>query len=401
VSDTAALSTLPEPSPEAGGKAAETAGYYAGFIALGLVVASLGPTLPGLAEQTGTQLSQISFLFLTRSSGYLCGSFLVGRLYDRVPGHPVMAGVLVLMAAMMALVPLVSLLWLLAAVLFVLGVGEGTLDVGGNTLLVRVHLQNVDPYMNALHFFFGVGATLAPFIIVRVIDLGGGIAWAYWALALLILPVAVWMLPLASPRVKAVSSDGTVRAGTPGLIAMVAACFFLCVGAEAGFGGWIYTYASTLGLADATAAGYLTSAFWGALTVGRLLGIPVSGWCRPTTLLILDLLGCVASVGIVLWWPTSATALWVGTIGAGMFVAPMFATLLNFAGRHITITGRVTGWFFVGTSTGAMSVPWVIGQLFEPMGPVVAMWVILAVLVAALGLFGGLVRFASRLESRE
>ena len=400
MTDPAVLAPQPERPPEVDGKAAKTVGYYAGFIALGLVMASLGPTLPGLAEQTGTQLSQISFLFLTRSSGYLLGSFLVGRVYDRVPGHPVMATVLALMAAMMALVPVVPFLWLLAAVLFVLGVGEGTLDVGGNTLLVRVHVHNVDPYMNALHFFFGVGATLSPFIIVRIADLSGGIAWAYWSLALLIVPVSVWMFSLSSPRVKAVSSDGTVKVGRPGLIAMVAGCFFLCVGAEAGFGGWIYTYSSRLGLADTTTAGYLTSAFWGALTVGRLIGIPISGWCRPTTVLIGDLIGCLASVGIVLMWPVSALALWIGTIGAGLFVASIFATLLNFAGRHITITGRVTGWFFVGTSTGAMSVPWVIGQFFEPVGPVVMMWVIMVVLVLALGLLGGLVRFASRMEGR-
>jgi len=65
-----------------------TLGYYAAFIALGLVSASLGPTLPGLANNTGSQLSHISLLFVARSSGYLAGSLLGGRLYDRITGHP-------------------------------------------------------------------------------------------------------------------------------------------------------------------------------------------------------------------------------------------------------------------------------------------------------------------------
>ncbi|MDA0337220.1 MAG: hypothetical protein O2782_18815, partial [bacterium] len=38
-------------------------------------------------------------------------------------------------------------------------------------------------------------------------------------------------------------------------------------------------------------------------------------------------------------------------------------------GGRMPITGRATGWFFVGSSAGGMAIPWVIGQLFEPAGP--------------------------------
>ena len=55
---------------------------------------SLGPTLPGLAEQTHTALGAISLLFTAHALGYMLGSFLGGRLYDRIPGHPVMAAML-------------------------------------------------------------------------------------------------------------------------------------------------------------------------------------------------------------------------------------------------------------------------------------------------------------------
>jgi len=42
-------------------------GYYAAFIALGLFGASMGPTLPYLAQHTGSRLSEISFLFTARA----------------------------------------------------------------------------------------------------------------------------------------------------------------------------------------------------------------------------------------------------------------------------------------------------------------------------------------------
>ncbi|NJN83632.1 MAG: MFS transporter [Caldilineaceae bacterium] len=79
-----------------------TYAYFAAFIAIGLVAASLGPTLPRLAENTGVELGQISFLFTSRSLGYLIGSYLGGRFYDRLPGHPIMAATVLLMAVTMA-----------------------------------------------------------------------------------------------------------------------------------------------------------------------------------------------------------------------------------------------------------------------------------------------------------
>ena len=199
------------------GPMAKTIGYYVAFVALGLVMASLGPTLTGLAEHTRTHLSEISVLFTARALGYLIGSFQGGRLYDRVPGQPVMAAGLLVMAATMALAPAISWLWLLGAVLLVLGAAEGTVDVGGNTLLVWVHGHQVGPFMNGLHFFFGLGAFLAPIIVAQAVLVSGDIAWAYWALALLVLPVSAWLLRLPSPagQVNRPSTEITAQPALP------------------------------------------------------------------------------------------------------------------------------------------------------------------------------------------
>ena len=180
-----------------------TIGYCAAFIALGLTTASLGPTLTDLAANTRSALAQISYGFTARALGYLLGSFLSGRLYDRRPGNPLMGTMLLLMALSMALIPLIPVLWVLIAVMLLLGMFEGAVDVGGNTLLVWLHGDKVGPYMNAMHFFFGVGAFLSPVVVARVLAVSGGVTWAYWILALLIAPVAVAMLRLPSPSSSA------------------------------------------------------------------------------------------------------------------------------------------------------------------------------------------------------
>src|SRR3990172_5834637 len=106
-----------------------TATYYAAFIGLGLTSASLGPLLPLLAEQTLVRLNQVSILFTARSLGYLIGSLLGGRIYDRRDGHPVIAAALILVAICMALTPAIPLLWGLAGIMILLGsLADGTVD---------------------------------------------------------------------------------------------------------------------------------------------------------------------------------------------------------------------------------------------------------------------------------
>jgi len=43
------------------------------------------------------------------------------------------------------------------------------------------------------------------------------------------------------------------------------------VGVEVAYGGWIFTYAVKVFGMGETEADYLSSAFWGAITLGRLL----------------------------------------------------------------------------------------------------------------------------------
>jgi MFS transporter, FHS family, Na+ dependent glucose transporter 1 len=396
----------PHPAPSAVASVAgpaplpATIGYFAAFVALGMASASLGPTLPTLAEWTRTGLASVSSLFVARSLGYLAGSLFGGRLYDRVPGHPVMATGLLGMAGMMALAPLASALWTLFVAILVLGAAEGALDVGGNTLLVWVHRDKVAPFMNGLHFFFGVGAFLSPLIIAQIVVHGGSVRLAYWTLAVLLLPAAVWLFPLPSPPApRTATADSPGQRVDPSLI-LIVAFFFLYAGAEVGFGGWIYSYAVALRLSSPATAAYLTSTFWGALTAGRLLGIPLAARFPPRAVLLADLVGCLASLGLLWVSPRSLAATWVGTCGLGLAMASIFPAMLSLAQGRMRITGQVTGWFFVGASAGGMTLPWLIGQFFESAGPRATVAVLLIDMVLALGVFTVLALQPSRLVHR-
>lgn len=122
--------------------------------------------------------------------------------------------------------------------------------------------------------------------------------------------------------------------------------------------------------------------------MGRLASIPIATRVGPRAFLLADLLVCLASLAAILAAPGSLAAAAGGTIGVGLGMASIFPTVLALAGQHMTLTGRVTGSFFFGSSLGGMVLPWLIGQRFEASGPRIAIWVVAAAITLALAVYG-------------
>ncbi len=368
-----------------------TASYYASFVAMGISMSSLGPTLPGLAENTRSSLAAIGILFTARSIGSLVGSVWGGRVYDRLSGHAIMAAMLASMAVLTALTPLVPILWLLTILLFLTGFVQGVLNIGGNALLVWVHGLNVGPLMNGLHFCFGLGTFITPVIIAQFIALEGGLVWTYLLLAVIILPSAAMAL-LPSPASPLANRSDKPDTSDPLLITLIAMVFGCYSGASLAYGGWIYTYAIEMNLTSPANAAYLTSVFWGALTIGRLVAIPLAIRFKPYSILRADYIGAFLSLLFMLIWPRSLAAIIITSAGLGFALASIYPTTMSLSGRLMTLSGRVTGLFAIGNSAGSMLLPWIIGILFEGSGPQSLAIVLLVDMLIALAVLAGLAR---------
>lgn len=168
-----------------------TTAYYISFIMLGLISLVEGPALPSFAKNTSSTLDEISLIFIFGPLGFSLGSYFGGRAYDRLSGHHLMAFTLITIAVGAFLLPTIQNLWLLPLILFILGLAKGVLDVGCNALLPWLHGKKGGPFMNGLHFFFGLGALLAPLILGNILVATGGILWTFRIFALVSLPIAV------------------------------------------------------------------------------------------------------------------------------------------------------------------------------------------------------------------
>ena len=167
---------------------------------------------------------------------------------------------------------------------------------------------------------------------------------------------------------------------------------FFYVGAEITFGGWIYTYAVTLKLASVAGAAYLTSAFWLAFTIGRLISIPAATRFTPRQVIPAAVFGCLAILALGIIFSSSSLALWLMAIGLGFCMAPVWPTGFTLAGQSITLTGRLSGIILLGDSFGGMVLPTLVGKIIEGSGARAMVYLVFGSMVLNFAAFLGMLR---------
>jgi FHS family Na+ dependent glucose MFS transporter 1 len=345
--------------------------YYSGFLALGLIMMALGATLTELAQRTNAGFDEISYSFMARSLGFIVGSILCGRIYDRVRnGHAVLAGALAMMALLSAFVPVTSLLGIVIGLFLVQGLAGSLINVGGNAMLMWSYQErNIGALLTGLHFSWGLGSAISPLIVEQMERLTGDINWAYWVLSLSVLPACIGLLRTPSPPHPRATDDEAAPQVNVRLALLIAMFFFFYTGLEATLISWIHTYTMQTGLGDKSAAYKLNSVFLLVFTFGRLLAIPLAAKFRPRTILLTDFAGCFLGVAAILTWPSSVTVLWAAACLLGLSMASVFPTTLAFAERRIQLSGKLTGYLFSASSGGSMLLPFLVGQYFVSVGP--------------------------------
>jgi FHS family Na+ dependent glucose MFS transporter 1 len=365
--------------------------YYLLFIYLGLGMGVVGPTIPSLAAQVGVSVGTMGLLFVIGSVGYTIGTSLSGRIFDKLPAHPVLGLSMLACAGLTALIPFIPTFWLLAALYLVRGIFDSMAGASPNTLLVWIHKEKAPPYINALHFFFGLGAFVSPFLFGLLIKTDSGYQWIFWLLAGYAALVGLRLLTLpGSPRPEAPPTPAAQQANLkiPYPLVFAAALFlFFYVGAELSFGNWVYTYTLSLNLTHAAGAAFLNSGFWFAFTLGRLISVPLAMRFKPAQIVSIGLAGALLFAALPFFFPTSLTALWVVAIGMGLFMAPIWPGGFNLAGQSLALTATIGSIILLGDSLGGMILPSATGKIIEIAGPSAMPLLVFASLGLNLGAF--------------
>lgn len=394
----------------------QTMVYCGTYVAQGLAGGCIGPTLLLLAANTSSTVDDMGLIFTLRGLGWIVGSLCAGRLYESTGkrSHAVLFGSTMTMAAFLLVFPFARSLWLLLALQAVNAFFASFNDVGANTLMFQVWQRQVAPYMQFLHFSYGVGSTSAPAIIALVLLVAPSDAqllWCYWVLGFLVMLPSFFALAVPSPAPIAAAPapdlDASRNNGSQDapkwlghlIIFLTAFSLFTYVGIEIAYGGWIFTYAVNEFHMGETEADYLSSAFWLAITIGRLLAVPLATRFSSRSMLLTDHIGSTLAIilAIVVVPFKNNFSLWVVTLLYGVFMASIYALVFSFPYQlGVAITSRASSLLVVGSSLGAMLVPMGAGFIFNKIAASLLMWTILAGNLVLLAVYALLALFLPR-----
>ena len=132
-----------------------TAGCFLAFFVFGITDNLKGPTLPAMLQEMNITYGAGGNIFFGQYLGFLIATLFTGLLADRFGLKRVilLAGILLVFGV--GGYSTFQTTWLLAASLFILGLGLGALELGPNALIVSVHRERKGLFLNLMSVFHG------------------------------------------------------------------------------------------------------------------------------------------------------------------------------------------------------------------------------------------------------
>jgi FHS family glucose/mannose:H+ symporter-like MFS transporter len=356
----------PPDSPNASVSAkALTLAAYASFVPIGIATVLLGPMLPTLSARWSLNYSQAGALFTAQYLASTLGVALSGVLVSRWGFRfAIKAGLLLMSAGVALLLAGPKTMGILC--IGVSGGGMGLAVPAANLLVAEVNPGRRSATLNLLNFCWSAGAVACPFLVAAAaknhriplfLALVAGFA-VLVATGIAVMPSYI-VEPFATKDVSQ-TKEAAMR-WKQGIILMFGALFFLYVGIENGFGGWIASYAKSLGNLTPALALMTPSFFYGAMMLGR--------WLAPLLLRTIDeirlaqaglLVACAGMAGLVLSHDLRGVVASACLAGLGLScVYPITISLLS---REFgPSSSRVGSFMFTMSNIGGGLMPWMVG----------------------------------------
>lgn len=143
----------------------QTLTYWSVFFSFGLCIAFLGPTILDLRCQTQSTLQQVTWVFFSQQFFLLVGSSL-GGLFKKTLLFSLSAlfSCTLIISLVFSIIPLCNHVVLLSVTMAIAGLAMGVIDTIANLQLVKLYQKDSATFLQALHFFIGLGALVSPLV---------------------------------------------------------------------------------------------------------------------------------------------------------------------------------------------------------------------------------------------
>jgi len=349
-----------------------TIGAYVSFIPVGIATVLLGPMLPSLSARWSMNYSQAGALFTAQYFASTCAVALSGVLAARWGYRFAIKFGLLLIAVGLALL-LSGPKWVGILCIAAYGAGLGIAVPAANLAVADANPERRSAALNLLNFFWSMGAVACPFLVAAAAK-GNRLPLFLISVSGFSLLVAFGIALMAADIVEPSSKQEAGAKIVPVIQAqlsaflVLAALFFLYVGTENAFGGWVASYAKTLPSLTPAMSLRTPSFFYAALMLGR--------WIAPLLLRRVDevrlvqlglILACAGSGGLVLSHDLSSVVASACAAGFGLSaVYPITIALLSH--QFGAASSQIGSFMFVLSNIGGGLLPWIVGLLSNHAG---------------------------------
>ncbi|KAI0356007.1 MFS general substrate transporter [Trametes cingulata] len=345
---------------------------------------STGPLLPRIQAVYHVGFAVVSLIFISNCIGFVSGAALNVWLTDRLGFGTVMvigSMAQVIGYAIEAPAPPFPLFVIGYAVN---GFGISLQDAGANGFVASLK-ENAATKMGVLHAVYGVGALSSPLVATQFALLRH---WSFHYLVSLSIALANTLFLIAVFRFKdqdeclaeigqTPSQEGNTDENNRSkyrqifaLRALHLMAFFILiyVGVEVTLGGWIVTYVIQL-RGGGPSSGYISSGFFGGLTLGRVGLLWVNKKVGERRAIFLYGILAIA-FELVIWLVPSLIGGGIAVSLVGVLLGPIYPIVMNHAGRVLPpwlLTGCI-GWIAGFGQAGSAFLPFLTGALASRVG---------------------------------
>ena len=309
---------------------------YIAFISLGLPDSLLGSAWPTMYPQLGVPISYAGGISMIIALGTIISSLLSDRLTLKLGTGRVTAISVLMTAVALFGFSLSSSFFMLCILAVPYGLGAGSVDASLNNY-VALHYES--KHMSWLHCFWGIGASLGPYIMGYALTNGMGWSAGYRSISIIQIVLTVILfcsLPLWKCRKSSELKNGSISSGALSIREIlhipgakeVMICFFCYCSIEQTAGLWASSYLSLYKGVPAETAASFASMFFLGITFGRALSGFITMKLNDKQMIYLGQAIILSGI-IILLLPLNHSFSLVGLVLIGLGCAPIYPCLIH------------------------------------------------------------------------
>ena len=297
----------------------------------GMIAAMLGTILPELSERFHLSPSQNGTIASAQALGLILASLCVGPLLDNEGNKLGMVLGLVFISFALFALPRSPGFRTILLLLFLLGVGGGTLVTAANSLVSDVGAAHRATALNLVNLFFGLGGLATPFIAANLFK-RNWVRLCYTIAFLAVTTLAIEILTqMPGPAGTGfILADAGPVLGRPVLF-LIGLFLFLYIGCEVGMWNWLVRHLIAQGIPESQALNILSLGFALGLLIGRAAILPILSHVPAITVTLIGSSAMAVTTFLALRTnkPAAASVL---VFLSGISMAPVFPTTIAIVG---------------------------------------------------------------------